>query len=63
MQFVGPCSDNNGGCEEVCFNLGKNEITCFCPFGRLASDGKHCEGQFSFFCQFWQILSDQIFYE
>lgn len=40
-----PCSDKNGGCEELCLYTGGNSTTCACSHGRVAKDKKSCEGR------------------
>ncbi|XP_077867776.1 low-density lipoprotein receptor-related protein 1-like, partial [Saccoglossus kowalevskii] len=36
-------SNNNGGCEQLCFYLGNNKRKCTCAHGKLAEDGVSCE--------------------
>lgn len=38
-----PCAINNGGCEELCL-FNSTYPVCACPHGKVASDGKSCEG-------------------
>ncbi|XP_014672262.1 PREDICTED: prolow-density lipoprotein receptor-related protein 1-like [Priapulus caudatus] len=33
----------NGGCQELCFHVGKETPHCACSHGRIATDGKSCE--------------------
>lgn len=40
-----PCNDNNGGCEQGCFNLD-GQVRCYCRWGQLGEDGKSCHGKF-----------------
>ncbi|TKR96498.1 hypothetical protein L596_010507 [Steinernema carpocapsae] len=46
---INPCSKNNGGCEQICFYMGKKEgARCGCSFSRLKNDKKTCEQYKSF---------------
>jgi hypothetical protein len=36
-----PCSENNGGCRELCAFDGAKAV-CLCSHGKLASDGLSC---------------------
>lgn len=38
-----PCSENNGGCEQLCFSLPNNSTAvCKCSLGKLGPDGRTC---------------------
>lgn len=39
-----PCAKNNGGCEQLCL-FNSTHPVCVCSHGRLAKDGKSCEGK------------------
>ena len=39
-----PCSENNGGCEQICYFLGpSNNHKCGCVFSKLSKDKRSCE--------------------
>lgn len=38
-----PCAKNNGGCQELCLFNGTQAV-CSCAHGKVAADGKNCEG-------------------
>ncbi|KAH7723788.1 low-density lipoprotein receptor-related protein 1 [Aphelenchoides avenae] len=43
------CADNNGGCEQLCYNLGSGQShRCDCVYSRLGHDGTTCESYRSF---------------
>ena len=40
-----PCSENNGGCEQLCFSFpNRTEPKCQCATGVLDKNGKSCNG-------------------
>lgn len=41
------CSNNNGGCEQLCLFNGTHGV-CVCSHGALAADGKSCKPLESF---------------
>ncbi|KAK3083345.1 hypothetical protein FSP39_020255 [Pinctada imbricata] len=44
-----PCSENNGGCEQLCFSFPNNtQPKCQCARGQLAADKKSCEAPSEF---------------
>ncbi|XP_060065626.1 low-density lipoprotein receptor-related protein 1-like [Ylistrum balloti] len=48
QQGDNPCRVDNGGCQEFCFHIGNNVVSCNCSYGKVGSDGKSCEGHDSF---------------
>ncbi|XP_048772894.2 low-density lipoprotein receptor-related protein 1-like isoform X3 [Ostrea edulis] len=36
------CTDNNGGCEEICLFNSQKRVTCACTYGKLDTDKKTC---------------------
>ncbi|XP_048001348.1 prolow-density lipoprotein receptor-related protein 1 [Leguminivora glycinivorella] len=44
---INPCSNNNGGCAELCLWDGAS-AHCACPHGDVAADGKNCTPYQSF---------------
>lgn len=45
-----PCSENNGGCEQLCFSFpNRTEPKCQCATGVLDKNGKSCNGIFLFY--------------
>ncbi|KAI1293709.1 Prolow-density lipoprotein receptor-related protein 1 [Halotydeus destructor] len=50
-----PCSQYNGGCQELCFYLGDKKYRCECAHGRLASNGHSCEN-YDAFLMFSRVL-------
>ncbi|KAG1687419.1 Prolow-density lipoprotein receptor-related protein 1 [Nymphon striatum] len=40
---LNPCGTNNGGCEELCFYIGNNSVSCACAHGTLNDDQKTCK--------------------
>uniref|UniRef100_A0A914WJQ4 EGF-like domain-containing protein n=1 Tax=Plectus sambesii TaxID=2011161 RepID=A0A914WJQ4_9BILA len=42
------CSNDNGGCQDICFFYPDNRMKCACVFGQLAADGKTCEAYKAF---------------
>ncbi len=37
-----PCSEKNGGCDQLCLYGGTQKFVCRCSFGRIGEDGKSC---------------------
>lgn len=46
QQGTNLCAENNGGCQELCLFNGTHPV-CACAHGKVAKDGKSCEGKSS----------------
>lgn len=44
-ETTNPCSTDNGGCQELCLYRGGFNYTCACSHGRVAADGRTCQGE------------------
>ena len=59
-----PCSENNGGCEQLCFSFpNRTEPKCQCATGVLDKNGKSCNGIFLNFISFYYAFANLLCFD